>query len=80
MINATQEEYIVATELWEQWHLHWCWTSVTMAVSVYNKLRSKTAKFSAVKENILFCYLDLGWDDSHQPWLKDGVPFTHNSF
>ena len=36
-IDITQEEYIVAMEFWEQYHSPCCWTTASMAMSVYNQ-------------------------------------------
>ena len=59
-IDITQEEYIVAMEFWEQYHSPCCWTTASMAMSVYNQLKSETARLNAVKEQILIYYLALG--------------------
>jgi hypothetical protein len=55
----TQEEYIVAIELWEQYHSLRCWKTKEMVVEVYNKLKSESARLSVVKEQILIRYLGL---------------------
>ena len=75
-IDITQEEYIVAMEFWEQYHSPCCWTTASMAMSVYNQLKSETARLNAVKEQILIRYLGLGWEDAHHPWSSQGVVFN----
>ena len=75
-IDITQEEYIVAMEFWEQYHSPHCWTTASMAMSVYNQLKSETARLNAVKEQILIRYLGLGWEDALHPWSSQGVVFN----
>ena len=75
-IDITQEEHIVAMEFWEQYHSPHCWTTASMAMSVYNQLKSETARLNAVKEQILICYLGLGWEDAHHSWSSQGVVFN----
>ena len=75
-IARCREEYIVAIELWEQYHSPQCWKTVEYAQSVYGQLKSESARLNAVKEPILMCYLGLGWEDGHHPWSKSGVTFS----
>jgi hypothetical protein len=75
-IDITQEEYIVAMEFWEQYHSPCCWTTASMAISVYNLLKSETARQNAVKEQILIRYLGLSWEEAHHPWSSQGVVFN----
>jgi len=56
----TREEYIVEMEFWEQYHSPHCWITASMKISVYNLLKSETARLNAVKEQILTCILGLG--------------------
>ncbi len=37
-LDATQEDYIVAIYFWEQFHSPWCWSNISMADEIYNKL------------------------------------------
>ena len=75
-IATCREEYIVAIELWEQYHSPRCWKTVEYAQSVYGQLKSETARLNAVKEQILIRYLGLGWERTHHPWSKSGVTFS----
>jgi len=75
-IATCREEYIVAIELWEQYHSPRCWKTVEYAQSVYGQLKSETARLNAVKEQILIRYLGLGWERAHHPWSKSGVTFS----
>ena len=63
-------------EFWEQYHSSHCSTTASMAMSVYNQLKSETARLNAVKEQILICYLGLGWEDAHHPWSSQEVVFN----
>ena len=63
-------------EFWEQYHSPRCWTTASMAMSVYNQLKSETARLNAVKEQILIRYLGLGWEDAHHPWSSHEVVFN----
>jgi len=74
--DITQEEYIVAIEFWEQYHSPHSWTTAIIAISVYDQMKSETARLNAVKKQILICYLGLGWKDAHQPWLSKGPVFN----
>lgn len=75
-IDLTHEEYIVALELWEQYHSPRCWKTKEAAVEVYNKLKSKSARLSAVKEQVLIRYLGIGQEDLHHPWSANGEDFN----
>jgi hypothetical protein len=75
-IATCREEYIVAIELWEQYHSPWCWKTVEYAQLVYGQLKSETARLNAVKEQILIGYLGLGWERAHNPWSKSRVTFS----
>ena len=75
-IDITQEEYIVAMEFWEQYHSPCRCTTASMAMSVYNQLKSETARLNAVKKQILIGYSGLGWEDAHHPWSSQGVVFN----
>ncbi len=75
-IARCREEYIVAIELWEQYHSPQCWKTVEYSQSVYEQLKSESARLNAVKEQILIRYLGLGWEDAHHPWSKSGVTFS----
>ena len=75
-IETCREDYIVAIELWEQYNSPQCWKTVEYALSVYEQLKSETARLNAVKEQILICCLGLGWEDAHHPWSKSGVAFS----
>ena len=63
-------------EFWEQYHSPRCWTTASMEMSVYNQLKSETARLNAVKEQILIRYLGLGCKDAHHPWSSQGVVFN----
>ena len=63
-------------EFWEQYHSTCCWTSVSMVMLVFNQLKSETARLNEVKEQILICFLGLGWEDAHHPWSSQEVVFN----
>ena len=45
-----------------------CWKTVAMAKQEFEKLKSKTKKLEAVKEQILIRLNGLGWEKDHHPW------------
>ena len=49
--DITQEEYIVSMKFWEQYHSPCCWTTAIMTISVYNLLKSETARLNAGKKH-----------------------------
>ena len=51
-----------------------------MAAEFYSDLGIKTARLSAVKENILIRYLGLGWDLAHNAWSEEGKAFSSKEF
>jgi hypothetical protein len=75
-IDTTREEYIAAVELYEQYHSVRCWTTRDMARSIFDQLKSESAKLEAVKEQILMRFLGLGWVDAHHPWSAKGEVFN----
>ena len=53
-----------------------CWMTATIVNSELKKIKSRSAKLSALKEQIRIRVLGLGWDDLATPWSKDGKILT----
>ena len=55
-----------------------CWRTSAAVDRELAKLKSKSAKLSAFKENIRIRVIGLGWKDLATAWSKDGKDFTPN--
>ena len=75
-LDSTQEEYIAASELWEQYPFVCCWTSIEMVNDIFCPLKNETVKLNAVKEQILIWHLGLGWTEAHHPWSVQELLFS----
>ena len=47
-----------------------------MARSIFDQLKSESAKLEAVKEQVLMRFIGLGWVDAHHPWSAKGEVFN----
>ena len=77
-MNKASEKYIDALYYHEMFHSVACWKTKKDVNSQLKRLKSKTAKMSALKENIRMRVIGLGWKDLATPWSKNGVEFTSN--
>jgi hypothetical protein len=75
-IDSIESEYIVAIYFHEQYHSPRCWKTVDIAQQEYEKLKSKTKKMEAVKEQILIRLNGLGWEKAHHPWSRGPVIYS----
>ena len=77
-VNKASEDFIDALYYYEMYCSLACWKTVTMVDCKLRKLKSKTAKLNALKENIRMRVLGLGWKDLSIPWSKQGNILTVN--
>ena len=75
-LEGTQDEYIVAVYLLKQFNSPCCWRTIKRAEYFYKRLKSKTARLRAVKEQILIRYLGCGWEEAHHPWSSGNGTYT----
>ncbi len=75
-LDNTQEEYIIAIYFFEQYHSQWAWMTVKEATEIYSRLPNEAQQLKAVKEQILICYLGLGWNEAHHPWSSGGTTYS----
>ena len=70
LVNAEQavEKNIVAMNYYEIGVSERRWKSPREATTVYNQLRSETARKKAVKEQIMIRRLGFGWEDCAHAW------------
>jgi hypothetical protein len=52
------------------------WKTVCQALDKFEKLISKKDKIECVKEQILFRYFGLEWEEAHHPWSKNKHQYT----
>jgi hypothetical protein len=75
-VAAVQREYANAVTYIDMYYSPACWKTMSQARKEFSKLRSKTAKLDAVKEQIRIRVVGFGWDDLHHPWSKGGVDYS----
>ena len=77
-VNKASDAFIDALYYYEMYCSLACWKTVTMVDCELKKLKSKSAKLNALKENIRMCVLGLEWKDLSIPWSKQGKILTVN--
>eukprot|EP00956_Cyclotella_meneghiniana_P033237 scaffold94673_cov49-Cyclotella_meneghiniana.AAC.1 len=55
------------------------WKSAREAMTVYNQLRSETARKKAVKEQIMIRRLGFGWEDCAHAWSCGDHTYSSSS-
>jgi len=77
-LAKTEESYIDATYLWQQYHSERCAKTPKDAWDAYNACTSETGKkgkLPYVKEQIHMRYLGLGWAEAYHAYSKDGYKY-----
>ena len=74
--RRASETYIDALYYHEKYNSAACWKTPSSVDRELCKLKSKTAKITALKENIRIHVLGLGCVDLATPWSKNGKEFT----
>ena len=75
-MDRASESYIDAIYYHEMFHSNACWKTSSMVDRELKKIRSKSAKLNALKENIRMRVLGLGWKDLATPWSRDSRELT----
>ena len=76
MEKAT-EQFIEALYYYRMYYSEACWKgSVTRVTQGLKKLTSETAKYHALKENIMIRVKGFGWDWAMHAWSKNGKKYT----
>ena len=75
-MKKASELYIDALYYHEMYGSASCWMTVSSVDRELRKLKSKSSKVTALKENICIRVLGLGWDDLATPWSIDGKDLT----
>ena len=73
---AAQREYATALTYLDMFHSPACWSEVVQCRTEFAALGSKTARLSAVKEQLRMRTIGLGWMDLHHAWSKAGVAYS----
>eukprot|EP00965_Chrysotila_dentata_P179209 5918272-Pleurochrysis_carterae.AAC.1 len=60
-MERLQEGYIDALYYFEEWGAASCWRTATQADAELAKLKSKSTKLAALKEQVRIRVLGLGW-------------------
>ena len=77
-LKNASEAYVDAIYYHEMFRSPACWRTSAAVDRELAKLKSKSAKLSALKENIRIRVIGLGWKDLATAWSKDGKDFTPN--
>lgn len=74
-LESATEEYIDAIYYRTMYDSPARWRTPADVTREVGKLKSKSAKLAALKEQIRIRTLGLGWADLHHAWSKDGTDF-----
>ena len=77
MKNVT-EQYIDSLYYNDKYGSSACWMKVSDVDKELKKLKSKSAKLWALKENIRIRVIGLGWNEFSHPWSKNGIEYSPN--
>jgi hypothetical protein len=76
-LQKCMEENIDAQYYHRMWDSEACWKDDPKVVTrELKKLKSESAKYTAIKENINIRYKGFGWDWCKHAWSKDGRKYT----
>ena len=75
-MDKATESYIDAIYYHEMYKSVARWKTISEVKRELKKLKSKTAKLNALKENIRMRVIGFGWKDFATPWSKNGEEFT----
>ena len=76
MANAT-EEFIDGLYYYSMYFPEACWKDDYQVVAInLSRLNSDTARYNALKENILIRVKGFGWDWCKHAWSKNGKKYT----
>jgi hypothetical protein len=76
-LQRSMEENIDAQYYHRMWNSPACWKNDPKVVSrELKKLKSESAKYNAVKENIMIRVKGFGWEWCKHAWSKDGRKYT----
>ena len=76
MANAS-EQFIDGMYYWRMYFSKACWKDNSNVVATnLNRLKSDTARYNALKENILIRVNGFGWDWCKHAWSKNGTKYT----
>ena len=75
-MDKATESYIDTIYYREMYKSVVWWKTISEVKRELKKLKSKTAKLNALKENIRMRVIGLGWKDFATPWSKNGEKFT----
>ena len=75
-MKKASESFIDALYYHEMFGSASCWMNIPSVDCELRKLKSKSAKITALKENIRIRVLGLGWEDLATPWSINGKDLT----
>ena len=76
-LECAMEAYIDGLYYYQMYFLPACWKDDRRVVTkLLKKITSDTAKYNALKENIMIRLKEFSWDWCKHPWSKDGRKYT----
>ena len=75
-LQMATEKYIDALYYYDKYGSPACWMNVKDVNREMKKLKSVSAKLSALKENIRIRVLGFGWSHFAHPWSKNGIVYS----
>ena len=75
-LQMATEKYIDALYYYDKYGSPACWMNVKDINREMKKLKSVSAKLSALKENIRIRVLGFGWSHFAHPWSKNGIVYS----
>ena len=75
-LQMASEKYIDALYYYDKYGSPACWMNVKDVDREIKKLKSVSAKLSALKENIRIRVIGFGWSNFAHPWSKNGIAYS----
>ena len=72
-MRKSNESYIDDLYYHDMYYQAACWKTSQSVDCELKKLKSKSAKLVALKDNIHMRVIGLGWEDLATPWSKNGI-------
>ena len=72
VLEKGEDKYIECLQYHMMWNTEQCWRTEAEVRDGMKKIKFKTHKETALRNNILMRYTGQGWSDCHVPWSKDG--------
>jgi hypothetical protein len=75
-MKSAMKDFMNASYFHQQYDSPCCSMTISKAFREFDQLKTATARYRWVKEQILIRYVGLGWEEAYHPWSKNGYIYT----